>query len=233
MRKLFFITALSALLLPLELFSQLVGGSDNRVINTPKGPDKENQGSIHGMLKNRFFLSYSLCRPYGIWSDEREFTSIAPGLQGYDGMGYSGGFALDLGTMLYFHSLEINEKFRLGVDWSILDFALLRTDDTEDNTFFLGTRLGPLATYQLADKVLLDASFTLAPCIGFGNEYDMDLLIRRNISIQARYNKFLLGFQLDFSKFSAENELYDEFGSYVTNVNFRPNFMKFRIGFAF
>ena len=222
----------ACLLLNISAYSQLVGGSDDRVLANPSAP-KEDQSALYGMFKNRGYFTFSLCKPFGVWSGEQESKSPLLAMQGRDGMAFSGGFSMDFGGMFYLRSLEIHEKAKLAIDWTILDFSLLRSDIMQ-NDFFVGTRLGPMGTYQVNDNILVDVGFSVSPCLGIAVEYQVfNLMLRKNFNMQVRYKKFLLGFQLDYGNLSEKEIAFsDEFGTGYIDFLTKANFMRFRLGFA-
>jgi hypothetical protein len=257
MKKIFvLISLLSLASLANIAHAQIVGGSNDNAPVVPR-EKKEATENVNGVLRNRFYLTGSLVKPLGNYGGGVSHNDVVSALQGAEGLGARWGFAGDMGLMLYFHKLPLNENMRLGLDFCLGNFSI---QPTYYNTFVkFGGGLGPLATMKVADKIMLDFSFTLCPVFwlqggsfyldsedygnGIGYSLDSEFNLRKNFNFQIRLNKFLMGLQFDFGRRSGKAERYysienpydysEESVSSNFSYNFKANALKLRMGFAF
>ncbi|MGB0851403.1 MAG: hypothetical protein ACPGTP_09145 [Bacteroidia bacterium] len=90
------------------------------------------------------------------------------------------GFALDLGTAFYLKRLNRGlNGFGFGIDWNHLDISVNRFDANTAGTGFnrisfvsVGSELGPIASFHIADGLNVDGFYRVGPAMLFQTRSD-------------------------------------------------------------
>ncbi len=110
--------------------------------------------------------------------------SMSPIRNIFDGRyGASRGYALEFGNIYYFGSKDHKGFFNVGLDWTILSFNYNKLDKWEEygansgaknveiggKKFALSasTKLGPVISMNLIEKIVIDARFQFAPTVRY------------------------------------------------------------------
>ena len=147
------------------------------------------------------------------------------------------GLALDLGTGFYFKKLNRNlNGFGFGIDWNFFDLSVNRFDAT--NTGFnriafvsVGSELGPLASFHLADDLNLDGFYRVGPTMLFetrdtgGGDLNGHVGWKHSVGASIRYRAMKLSLEADLGSLR-------EIDGGVAPVTIRRAFNAFEIKFG-
>lgn len=189
------------------------------------------------VFKNRFYITFGLIKPVGLWSRAQTFSNSGPALQGHDGFAAGNGFSFNLGTMIYLRNIQIHDNVKVGIDWTIANLDVVKA---ANNAVFVfaGTKLGGFASYQLFDQLLIDGGISISPALSvYVDDYSekINFGFRPTLSGRVRYNSLLLGMDYDFGTFKGDAEsdpsLYSDTPSLSYHI--KPKFIRLRFGLVF
>lgn len=115
-------------------------------------------------ISNKFYFKYAISTPtnsfaeYGEWKKETDSKK---------------GGAIEIGSILYFKNLDLGAKSKFGLDVNYLSVSKHILADEVDLGFFvmepktifynIGSKIGPVYTYNVLDKLNLDVFAKLNP----------------------------------------------------------------------
>ena len=235
MKKLLVTLFLGLVSLQNSSFAQIAGGG----LEAPGSYSTKNSNNSGSgdLFKNRFYLSFGLIKPIGLWSKAQSFSNSGPALQGHDGFAAENGYSFNLGTMIYLRNIEFHDKIKVGLDWTIVNLDVVRS--ANNGAFvFGGTKLGGFATYHLLDQLLVDGGFSISPALTILVDDDNEGInfgFRQTLSGRVRYSNLMLGLDYDFGTFKGNNDYEPSSYSDTPSLSYyiKPNFFRLRFGLVF
>ena len=127
------------------------------------------------------------------------------------------GAKFEVGTLFYIRSLNLPEKFKIGVDATYLSLTgLVNKDnfinDNQTNSYFTaGLKLGPSISYNFAGSWIADVYLKVHPhyfITGEQNKYDAptQLKIGYSTGLNVRYKALMIGYELTSSTYTFDVE---------------------------
>jgi len=117
------------------------------------------------------------------------------------------GGTFEMGSHFYTGPAFFNNRWRIGIDVTYLNFWLNPTE--EDNTeywfWYLGQKAGPIITYNPVNNIRLDFGFRLSPIVGLTGEDTYGRHVNEEFIFNFRYRLLMLSFQYDPGKINYTN----------------------------
>jgi hypothetical protein len=215
----------ASLLICSSAFSQITGGGagSGEPSGTRKAPSEDK-----GVFDNAFYLRAGFSIPVGLFGQKPSLnTPILAIYNGEDGMGAVTGGTMEMGTIFYLRNIPLQDQFKVGIDvswldiswnnldWGIKDPAIMR-ENSSIPYIFIGSKIGPVFSYNVIDELIIDAYYKLNPVLyvgGMVDFYDSDgtnyytetdggFGLRNALGINARYNMLMLGLELNMGTMS-------------------------------
>jgi len=155
-----------------------------------------------------------------------------------NGANYAFGITYELGNMFYFNKLNIHPHLKAGCLITYYNFSMIFTENEDEwgsdkeVDLFLGFKLGPLFSYTLSEKSILDMYFQVAPSLsqinspvfGEGSSSIGSLSFRNAFGVNVSYSVFMLGAEYNFGS------VWNNENGNSTDKSVRIDYLKLSVG---
>lgn len=216
--------------------AQITGGGKEK----SKAPQAKKSDDLFANSGYMTFVRSSANGSFG-----QEASSTTDILSGVGNM--NKGFGINFGKQYYINSIDVLDGLKFGVDWTYLSWTYLLAHNSEsivdEASHFIGVKVGPTASYNPIDKLIVNLKFTFQPTYllvsnslnvpdGFGGttkEYFIGTAfkVRTALGLYVRYKPFILGFE---SSWGNPKITYDD---YSTETKMATSRFDLVFGFGF
>jgi hypothetical protein len=163
------IIALFLLGLTSVCYAQFTGGGETSQPSSQVVAEKEKPEKDDSPFRRTFYIRGGSASARGTLGElPQAGKSLLAPFQNEDGMGMTRGYTFELGFFSYFHGLDLQEQFKVGLNTSfegsllVPDWSHL-SEDWQDRSvapFLIGSfGLGPAISYNPIDQLVIDAYF--------------------------------------------------------------------------
>jgi hypothetical protein len=242
-------------------FAQITGGG-----GAGNGAEKEAPAE-KGPWKHRFNINFGFNKPMGMWHQMPAMNAtLADAYLQNTGFGVRNGFSFELGSTFFLKKLPelMDDKLKFAINVNYMDFSFMPIAKSWQSLggvyssasytpfFFIGLKLGALASYNIAEKMYADLYFNYNPVFSIagsidGTTPDLEEFHSTGLGFGSR---FTTGVNFRILVFNIGAELVLGNVKYVTDVNiedkvngspvddviyskFNTNTLRLKAGFSF
>lgn len=186
-------------------------------------------------ISNRFYFKYAISTPTNGYYSYKDWGSESD-------IAFKRGGAIEIGSFLYFKNLDLGPKSKLGFDVSYLsiskhamgyevDFGI-GTLEQKHMFYNIGSKLGPVYTYNVLDKLNVDVFAKVNPIwmnVAIEDNQDVDPLkyytgamgFKYGFGMNVRYDFVVLGAEFNTGKLKYQSQ--DDKDVYIGDIPLIPS----------
>jgi hypothetical protein len=252
-------------------FGQFVG-NEQQVNTNSNSNQKEKNSDDNGVWNSKGYFAFNIVRPYGDFgrAPRLSTTNFSDIYNQKTGFGAENGYGFEFGKLYFLNNLVFpngttlpeNMRFGINANWFNMSFMKYNWEKVNSYTFdpsfaySISVKLGGFFSYNIKDKLFVDACFNVAPTSlfigssegsssslgtsfysnfsgGFGFKYD--------VGFNIRYSRLLLGCFFNMGKtkhtFSYYDYTYYNYSStsalQTVESKFKSSSFNIKLGFLF